>query len=336
MHLFRNPGTGHSIEALFESLRQALESQQTITIQTVYLPYVSRGLRSVWRNLRFAASLKADVFHITGDVHYIALALPPRRTVLTIHDCITLKINRNWPVRYAFFWLFWYYLPMRRAGLVSVVSEKTRQELCQYIGSIARKARVIPNGYDPAFVYQPRQIRSKRPVLLQIGTAPHKNLSNLLAAIEAIDCTLVIVGPLSDPMLDELRNRQIAFQHLVNLSREAIIQLYSGCDIVTFISTYEGFGMPILEANAIGRPVITSTISPLRDLAAGAAHLVDPTDITAIRQGIRRLIDDAEYRQTLVDAGRINARKYRATAVAGQYLALYQQLHPQPSSELML
>lgn len=335
MHLFRSPGTGHSIEAVFKSLRQALESQQGMMIRTICLPYVSRGLRSVWRNLRFVAGLKADVFHITGDVHYVVLALPPRRTVLTIHDCILLKMNRNRPIRYAFFWLFWYYLPIRRAAIVSVVSEKTRQELYQHVGSIAGKAQVIPNGYDPAFVYHPRRMRSKQPVLLQIGTAPHKNLSNLLVAIETLNCALVIVGPLFKAMVDELQNRRITYQHHVNLSRAAIIQLYTDCNIVTFISTYEGFGMPILEANAIGRPVITSNISPLRDLAAGAAHIVDPTDITAIRQGIERLINDTVYRQMLVDAGRVNARKYGATAVAEQYQAFYQQLDLQPSPELI-
>lgn len=328
MHLVRCPGTGHSIEAVFGGLRQAIASRQEVTIKTICLPYVSRGLRSVWRNLRFVAGLKADVVHITGDVHYVTLALPPQRTVLTIHDCSLLNVNRNRPIRYAFFWLFWYYLPIHRAALVSVVSEKTRQELYQYVGSIARKANVIPNGYDSAFVYQPRRMRNEQPVLLQIGTAPHKNLLNLIRAIETINCTLVFVGPLAEAVMNELQDRQITYQHHVDLSRYEIMQLYIDCDIVTFISTYEGFGMPILEANAIGRPVITSNISPLRELAAGAAHLVDPTDITAIRQGIKRLINDAVYWQTLVDAGCVNARKYQSTAIANQYLAFYQQLQP--------
>lgn len=335
MHLFRSPGTGHSIEAVFECLRGAMESHEDVTMRAICLLQVSRGIRSIWRNLRFAAGLKADVFHITGDIHYVALVLPSRRTLLTIHDCIALRMNQKRPIRYAFFWLFYYYLPIRRAALVSVVSEKTRQELHQYVGSIAKKARVIPNGYDPAFVYQPRLVQNKQPVLLQIGTAPHKNLANLILAIELIYCTLVIVGPLSKTMMDELQNRRITYQNHINLSREEVVQLYIDCDIVTFISTYEGFGMPILEANAIGRPIITSTISPLRNLATGAAHLVDPTDVAAIRRGIRRLIDDAVYRQMLIDSGRLNAQKYKSTVVAEQYLALYQQLYSQPAPELI-
>jgi glycosyltransferase involved in cell wall biosynthesis len=325
-YLFRSPGTGHSIEALFDSLRHEIEHQRPITAKAIRLPFISRGIRSVWRNLRFVATLKADLFHITGDVHYAALALPARRTVLTIHDCITLKTNRHRPVQYAVFWLLWYYLPIRRAAVVTVVSEKTRQELIQYVGKIATKAIVVPNSYDPAFSYQPTPVRQGPPVLLQIGTAPHKNLSNLILAIEGISCILVIVGPLSTATSDALRNRRITYRNHLNISRDELIQLYIDCNIVTFISIYEGFGMPVLEANAIGRPVITSTRSPMRERAAGAAHLVDPTDVAAIRAGIMRLIHDADYRYQLVDAGRTNVHQYRPAAIADQYATLYDQL----------
>ncbi len=334
-YLFRSPGTGHSIEALFTSLRQEIERQRDVRAQAICLPFISRGLRSVWRNLRFVVGLKSDVFHITGDVHYAVLAVPSSRVVLTIHDCVTLKNNPNRPLRWVFFWLFWYYLPIRRAAVVTAVSEKTRQELIQYVGPVAEKVIVIPNCYDPAFRYQPTPVRKQWPVILQIGTAPHKNGSNLLAAIEGIDCILVIVGSLSKAISDELRNRRITYQNHVNLSRDEIIQLYIDCDIVTFVSTYEGFGMPILEANAIGRPVITSNRSPMREVAAGAAHLVDPLDIAAIRQGIRQLIHDAPYRQALIEAGRKNAQRYTSVAIADQYAALYEKLRQhQPLAEL--
>lgn len=334
-YLFRSPGTGHSIETLFNNLRVEVDRQPNVTTKAVRLPFVSRGLRSVWRNLRFVATLKADVLHITGDVHYIALALPPERVVLTIHDCIVLKTNRHRPLRYAFFWLFWYYLPIRRAAVVTVVSEKTRQELIQYVGSVAEKAVVIPNSYDPTYVYQPGFVRHKSPVLLQIGTASHKNLLNLIAGIDGIDCLLLLVGPLTATLLGMLKQRRIKYTNYVNLNREDILQCYIHCNIVTFVSTYEGFGMPILEANAIGRPVITSNLPPMREVAGQAAHLVDPTDVPAIRQGILRLIQDTTYRQALVEAGLKNAQRYTTASIAEQYLTVYQRLHqlqPLPES----
>ena len=335
-YLFRSPGTGHSIEGVFGSLLHEMERQPDIPTMAISLPFISQGLRSVWRNLRYVTTLKADVFHITGDIHYAALALPLSRTVLTIHDCITLKNNRKRPLRYVFFWLFWYYLPIRRAAVVTVVSEKTRQELIRYVGPMAKKAIMIPNSYDPAFGHQPTNDRTEPALLLQIGTAPHKNLPNLLAAIEEIDCILVLVGPLTETHVSELKRRKITYHHYVGLSRDEISRLYTDCDIVTFISTYEGFGMPILEANAVGRPVITSDLSPMRDVAAGAAHLVDPTDVPAIRQGILRLIQDATYRQALVDAGLKNARLYSTTAIAERYASIYQQVQQRrPLSDSM-
>ena len=331
-YLFRSPGTGHSIEELFGSVRRGMARQSAHRTNAVCLPRVSRGLRSVWQNFRFVARQPwPGLVHVTGDVHYTVLALPASRTVLTIHDCITLDANLNRPLRYALFWLFWFYLPIRRAAVVTAVSEKTRQDLLRYVGRIAEKVVVIPNGCDPVFVEwsgldRSRSFRSAQPVLLQIGTAPHKNLPRLTEALDGLACTLVIVGPLSQEVVADLVKRRIAYRNYVNLSRAQVMQLYIDCDIVTFVSTYEGFGMPVLEANAVGRVVITSDLPPMRDVAGGAAHLTDPTDAAAIRRGILRLIHDDAYRQHLIDAGYRNAQRYSMATMAAQYRALYDRL----------
>ncbi|MFD2932688.1 glycosyltransferase family 4 protein [Spirosoma flavum] len=335
-YLFRSTGTGHSIEELFGNILCEI-GQQGVTTKAVQLPHISRGLRSVWKNIQFVKRLTADIFHLTGDSHYVALALPASRTILTIHDCSLLKKNRNQPLQYVLFWLLWYYLPIRRAGIVTVVSEKTRQELLLYVGRIAQKVQVIPNGYDPVFINSPKSFCQDHPMLLQVGTAPHKNLSRLIAAIEGIPCTLVIVGPLTDKTLVDLQRRQISYQSYANLSRAEVVQLYIDCDIVTFVSTYEGFGMPILEANAVGRAIITSDISPMREIAAGAAHLVDPTDRAAIRQGILRLLQDDTYRQSLIEVSLKNAQQYTIAIAADRYKGLYQKLVPiHPSTQPVL
>ena len=327
-YLIRSPGTGHSIEALFDSVQREVDRQPGIRTNRVCLPHISRGLRSVWQNLRFVRTLKSDIFHITGDVHYAALVLPGSRTMLTIHDCSTLIKNERRPIRFALFWLFWYYLPIRRASVVTAVSEKTRRELIGYVGHIAQKVVVVSNGYDSAFTHQPASFRASRPGLLQVGTAPNKNLLRLITALNGIPCTLLLVGPLSDTIRAALREQSIDCQHYENLSQAEVIQLYTDCDIVTFVSTYEGFGMPVLEANATGRAVITSINSPMYDLAPGSAHFVDPMDTVSIRQGILRLITDTDYRQELVKAGLLSAQRYTAAITASHYRALYQQMAP--------
>ena len=83
--------------------------------------------------------------------------------------------------------------------------------------------------------------------------------------------------------------------------------------------------MPVIEANAVGRPIITSIDSPMRDVANRAAHVVDPTDIAAIRQGILTLIQDATYRETLIKRGLQNARNYTVKTAVVRYETLYRQ-----------
>ncbi|MCK8493170.1 glycosyltransferase family 4 protein [Spirosoma sp. RP8] len=326
-YLSRSPGTGHSIEKLFGAIRRELEKDPSISVEHIRLPFISRGLRSVWQNLRFIARQRfSGLVHVTGDAHYAVLALSRWRTLLTVHDCITLEKNRHNPLRYGLFWLFWFYLPVRHAAVVTVVSEKSRRDLVRYLGKVAKKAVVVSNAYDPRFVYHAQSFRKQRPVLLQIGTAPHKNVSRLLESIEGVPCLLSIVGPLSEDLVRALRDRQILYQNYVNVSQDDMLALYVASDIVTFVSTYEGFGMPILEANAVGRVVLTADRLPMRDVAGKAAHLVDPDDSIAIRSGIQRLIDDDLYRQQLIEEGLRNAATYSAPTAATRYLSIYQQL----------
>ena len=80
------------------------------------------------------------------------------------------------------------------------------------------------------------------------------------------------------------------YVNYTNLSQEAIIQQYIDCDMLSFVSTYEGFGMPIIEAQAIGRPVITSNIGAMKEVALDTACLVDPYDVESIKNGIQKLI----------------------------------------------
>ncbi len=328
-YLFRSPGTGHSIETLFATVRQTVGEQMGTVPDAVYLPRISRGLREVWHNLRFIRCQQFDgLIHVTGDVHYAVLALPPSRTVLTIHDCIPLERFRHSPLRYAFFWLFWYYLPIRRAGVVTTISEKTYQDLRRYVGRIADKIVVVPNAVNPAFRPQSRPFSTEKPVLLQIGTAPHKNVARLLDALRDIPCTLLLLGSLTPALRDRLRQSGIDYESYQHLDLVDVVALYIRADVVTFASTYEGFGMPIAEANRVGRVVLTSAISPLHDVAGGAAHLVDPTDTEAIRQGIRQLIRDDVYRQQLIDAGYRNARRFAPETIASCYWEQYQRLIP--------
>ena len=325
--LFRRDGVGHSIENLFRSIADQLSGSDKNTIQTVTAPHISHNLLAVCKNLVYFWNYRNQAVHITGDIHYAVMALRSRSTVLTIHDCGLLERNQSRPIRFVLFWLLWYYWPIHKAGIVTAVSEKTRRDLRRYMGISADKIVVIPNGYDPAFVYNPQSFDTSNPTLLHIGTALHKNLNRLLDAIEGLSCRLLIVGELSATEIDKLARCQIDYENHVAVSPAQMVNLYNRCDMVTFVSLYEGFGMPIIEAQAVGRPVVTSQQLPMTDVGgAGGACYVIPTDVAAIRAGILRVWQDGQYRDQLTQTGKLNAQRYTADRITAQYAALYQQL----------
>lgn len=332
--LFRHSGVGYSIENLFRGIANQLASSGANAVQIVIAPSISHNLLNVWENLVYFWAYRNKAVHITGDIHYAAIALRAKRTLLTIHDCVLLERNRSRPVRFVLFWLLWYYWPICKAGIVTTVSEKTRRDLRRYVGKLADKIVVIPNSYDPAFVYKAQPFNMQKPILLHIGTAPHKNLNRLIDAIHELPCRLLIVGHLLKAETDKLDHCRIDYENHAAVSLLELVTLYNRCDLVTFVSLYEGFGMPIIEAQAVGRPVVTSKLSPMAEVggATGACY-VNPTDVAAIRRGILRVWHDAPYRDQLTQAGLLNAERYTTRRIAARYAVLYEQLN-QPLTSL--
>jgi glycosyltransferase involved in cell wall biosynthesis len=98
------------------------------------------------------------------------------------------------------------------------------------------------------------------------------------------------------------------------------------CDIMYNASFYEGFGMPIIEAQSVGRPVITSDLGAMKEVAKQSAVLVDPYKSEEISAAIHRLVDDRAYYDKMVALGRENVKPYDHKAIAQQYLKVYEEL----------
>jgi glycosyltransferase involved in cell wall biosynthesis len=91
-------------------------------------------------------------------------------------------------------------------------------------------------------------------------------------------------------------------------------------------STLEGFGMPIIEAQAMGRVVITSNVSSMPDVAGKGALLVDPLNINAMQSALEKILSDESLRKQLIEYGFENIKRFDATTVSEMYLELYQSL----------
>jgi glycosyltransferase involved in cell wall biosynthesis len=321
-----------SIESLFDNIQQQIKVENQFKANKVVVPSIRNFVANI-----FSAGLKqTKINHITGDIHYVSLGMKKSNTVLTIHDCVFLTRYGKWDFKYWLFKFLWYQLPIMRANTITVISEKTKRELIKLTGVSAEKVKVVPNFFDPRLTFSPKVFNTKTPKILQIGTKENKNLHNLAEALKGIPCELHIVGQLDEATKEVLEENRIQYKNFSNLSFQQLKQQYLECDMVTFVSTYEGFGLPILEACAVGRPLVTSRISPMHEISDDAACKVNPYNILDIRRGILKVIEDADYRDQLVNNGWKLRYRYSIENVTSQYSEIYQQLASAPEGFSLL
>lgn len=318
----RRENQNYSLEQIFEDLRDRLpeDFQSYVKISK----YHSNGVFPRLFNMLEALFNQKEINHVTGDITYQGILLRKSRTIQTILDCRFME-NPSAFKRF-FLKLFWLYLPVSRAKLVTVISEATKEQVIKFTSAPASKIVVIPVAISTAFQPTPKEFNKEYPTLLQVGTAKNKNLDRLIEAIQGIPCRLDIIGKLRQETINKLKFYQIDYTNSFNISQPEVIQKYIDSDIVTFVSTYEGFGMPILEANTIGRVVITGNLLSMPEVAGKAACIVDPYSVAEIRNGIVKIIKDVTYRDQLIKEGFENIKRYSPEEIAKQYVNVYRQI----------
>lgn len=317
-YYFRNSGEGNfSIEIVFDIVINKLNNRFIINRYNTKRPI---DLRSIF----LFRQHKGDLFHITGAVNYLAFGLPASRTIITVHDvghyAETLRGLRKLIYKY-FFWK----LPLRRARMITTISDFSKQQLIKHFSIRPEKIVVIPNPVNPSFRFVPRR-NNVIPVILQIGAGKNKNVETLLEAVKTLKVKLLLIRPVDETLIRQMDayNTQYEFRH--NLTEEKLMEAYAESDIVYFASTYEGFGLPILEAMAIGRPVITSNLSPMKDITLDNGILVDPLNANQVREGLQLLLTQPAVFTGYVERGLKHAQLYNADHVANLYNELYQRM----------
>ena len=309
----------YSIEEIFHTIASELGKQiEVIEYET--------GTR--WASFKDAWQLRklnADVYHVVGDIHYFVLLLPYRKTMLTVHDINHYLNDLHGFKRWIYKWL-WLILPILTVHTVTAISKETKVNLIRHLGPLGKHIEIIENCHSGLLKAVVRPFNIACPVILHLGTAPHKNIPRLVEALKGVKCQLVLIGKIDSALTKQLIECDIDYVNRVNLTHEEVCQQYVDCDIVSFISLAEGFGMPIIEAQASGRPVMTSNLSPMREVAYTGACLVDPLDVMQIREGILRIIADSDYRDQLVKRGLMNAVRFSPVNISSQYLDLYRRI----------
>ncbi len=291
------------------------------------------------------ARANLDVCHWA---HNSFVNLPGVAHVATVHDVVAL-VHPEWQLpleqrRHA----RWLRLVARHATRLIVSAAHTRDALIRLLEVNPACIDIVPNGVDAAF-QPPHDMSTVDAVLARYGLTrdgyvlcvstiePRKNMVRLAAAFKAVvsrrpsgAATLVLAGSLGwqtagiDAGLDAVglgprlvRPGKVPFSDLL-----ALVQ---GAGVVAYVSLYEGFGLPPLEAMACGTPVVCSNTSSLPDVVGDAALTVDPEDVGAIADALERVLTDDALRRDLAARGLERVKAFSWDRTTNLTLATYQR-----------
>jgi glycosyltransferase involved in cell wall biosynthesis len=275
---------------------------------------------------RLPKSLSADI------VHAPSVAVPPHPgvpLVVTVHDVASELFPESFPRRGRRFHRLGLKAAERRADLILTVSESAAADIAEHSTIGEDRIRVVHNGIDPLPLDDERRTRilrslglTDRRYVLWLGSfEPRKGVGTILSAMADLrrrragsDVHLVLAGYegwLEDGLVDPADRAALgdSLRQIGRVNEEELWALYGGAVLFAFPSRYEGFGLPVVEAMSQGAPVVASDIPAIREVTAGAAKLVPPSDAEAWADAIESLLDDDAERRRIADLGVERSRK---------------------------
>ena len=285
----------------------------------------ARGV--VWQERLLAPAAKADGVDVFFSPAYTCPLSLRRPRVTMVHDLSFFAHPQDFAFTDGVRRRLLVAASLRASRLLLVQSDFTRRELARLFPDVADRARLVPLGPDDDLPPAPlRQVARARlqvdgPLALTVGSVLNRRcLPELLRSLALLrrahpNVALDVVGEnRTNPRLDleglaaELGlERHVRFSGFVE--ETALADRYAAADVAVFLSEYEGFGLPALEAAARGVPLVVSRAPSLGEIFADAALLVDPRDETAIASALDRVLREAGLRERLVEAGRALAAR---------------------------
>jgi glycosyltransferase involved in cell wall biosynthesis len=297
----------------------------------------------LWTHVRLSCEIachRPDILFVPA--HVLPL-VHPRRSVATVHDLGYLYFPRAHTLAQRLYLDLSTRWNASAAAHLVADSSATKADLASRYGVSSAKVTVAHPGRDEALarVEDPERIASAKArygiegdYFLFLGTLqPRKNLVRLVRAYEALGTELRLVlagkkGWLYQDIALQLEREGLEDRVLLPgyVGDDDKAALLSGATGFVFPSLYEGFGLPVLEAQSCGCPVVTSSTSSLPEVAGDAALIVDPQDEAAISAAMDRLAREPQLRQSLAERGLANCRRFSWEACAREVMGVIQQL----------
>ena len=312
-------------------------SKNTIPI---YVNYKKFSVKGFWEQGKILKNLEKEI----SVFHFPHINLPfyvPKNLVVTIHDlCPFTKFwDRSYFKRKIFEWHF--KRTIKKAKKIITISESSKEEIANVCPACDAKVKVIYEFVDEKFLrikdcHNKERLIKDEYILFVGNRKKHKNLGNLIEAFKIIKKThselkLVIAGN-KFTEIDEvdilkrklrLKNEILEF---MSPSDEEIISLYTNAKTFVLPSFYEGFGLPPLEAMALGVPVVVSDIPVLREVCGDAALFVDSHNKEDIAEGILKVLENNQLKIALIQKGLKRVKVFNREKIIQEYINLYQEI----------
>ncbi|SEI70409.1 Glycosyltransferase involved in cell wall bisynthesis [Dyadobacter sp. SG02] len=309
--------------------------------------FIDQKLSAYWRYARITRQLREDhidVYHGLSNEIPQGLQAAGIQSVVTIHDLIFERLPHLFkPVDRAIY-RHKFQSACKRADAVVAVSDQTRRDLIELYGVDDTKIKVIYQDCNP--VFQKRLTVEERgricaehgidgPFILCVGTLEErKNQHRLIEAFARLknhDFKLVLVGK-PTPYLQKIKqtiqrlkleDRVLLLHHV---SSPHLPALYQAAEVFAYISIYEGFGIPIVEALHSGTAVLAAKGSCLEEAGGPGGLYSDPYQTENISEQLQKLVTDVHLRNSLSEAGKLHVQQFAGKRIAGQLVQLYQSL----------
>jgi len=323
IHLFfRKPffGLNFSIENFYLELIKNFEHED-VEFKVKVCPLESKGILNRILITIWAFFNQGDINHICGDVNFIASFLNKKKTINTILDHASLIRLKG--IKRFIYYLLWVKIPVLKSAHIITISDKTKKEILKY--TTTNKDKITVSGVCIHSVYK-KKIKAfyqKKPKILIIGTRDNKNIKNILMSLSDIHCELIIIGNLIKEYVYILKKFKISYKNYVGLNNKAIFKKYIESDLLMFPSQYEGFGMPILEAQTVGRVVVTSNLEPMTSVGGNGALYVNPNNVKNMNITVKKVIDNKSLRKKLIQNGFKNTKRFNKEEILKKHLDCY-------------